>query len=399
MIEFMNTTSRRVKVLGLLAAAVAATALFATPAHAATPLVLTLPAPTGPDQVGTIALHLVDPTRTDPLVPGGQPRQLMISIWYPATNTRGYPAAPYLPPAAAAQFEVRYGLSSSVAALPTTVGHVGAPVDRRGGPHPVILYSPGSGEDRELGTAQAEQLASDGYAVVTIDATHDAGEVEFPDGTVALSALPDQISDEVRTQLIDLRAADASFVIDQLTDIDRGGNPNVEHTPLPAGLPGSLDLSQIGMFGHSDGGATAATAMSTDARIKAGLDMDGTLYGPVATHGLRRPFLLLSAQDLGDDATWDTFLDHSTGYQHWLLLNDSQHLSFTDAESLYPQVAGLLGLPSTTLAQLIGTLNADRSVVVQRTYIRSFFDEFLRHQPSPLLNAPSPSYPEIQFLR
>ncbi|MCW2883961.1 MAG: hydrolase [Streptosporangiaceae bacterium] len=369
-----------------------------TPASGTAPLALTLPAPTGKDQVGTVALHLVDPTRTDPLVPGHQPRQLMISIWYPAAHTHGYPTAPYTPAAAATHLEAGLGTSPDAVTLPATVGHVDAPVDRRGGPHPVVLYSPGSGEDREFGTAQVEQLASDGYIVVTIDPTHDAGEVEFPDGTLALSTLPTQISDAFRTELIDLRAADASFVINELTDIHHGGNPSVEHTPLPTGLKGALDLSRIGMFGHSDGGATAATAMRDDPRIKAGLDMDGTLYGPVATSGLHRPFLLLSAQDLGDDPTWETFLAHSTGWKRWLRLTDSEHLSFTDAEAIYPQAAPLLGFSSADLAQLVGTLDPTRSITVQRTYIEAFFGQYLEHQPSLLLNAPSPAYPEIQFV-
>jgi predicted dienelactone hydrolase len=371
----------------------------ASAAAHARPAALTLPAPTGKHQVGTVALHLVDPTRTDPLVPGNQPRQLMVSIWYPAAHTKGYPAAPYMPAAELAHFEAGLGIPSGAATIGATAGHLDAPVDRHGGPHPVILYSPGSREDRQLGTAQVEQLASDGYIVVTIDPTHDAGEVEFPDGTLALSTLPTQISDAFRTKLIDLRAADAGFVISRLAAIDHGHNPSVEHTPLPAGLKGTLNLSRIGMFGHSDGGATAATAMHDDPRIKAGLDMDGTLYGPVATSGLHRPLLLLSAEDLGNDATWNTFLAHSTGWKRWLRLAGSQHLSFTDAEAAYPQLGPLLGIPSTTVAQLIGTLDPTRSITVQRTYIEAFFDRYLRHRPSPLLDGPSPAYPEMQFLR
>lgn len=48
-----------------------------------------------------------------------------------------------------------------------------------------------------------------------------------------------------------------------------------------------MDLSRVGMFGWSIGGATAAATMRDDARIKASADMYGTFYGPVATSGLR----------------------------------------------------------------------------------------------------------------
>ena len=46
----------------------------------------------------------------------------------------------------------------------------------------------------------------------------------------------------------------------------------------------------VGVFGHSLGGATAAQLMHDDRRVRAGIDLDGTLYGPVTTAGLDRPF-------------------------------------------------------------------------------------------------------------
>jgi len=49
------------------------------------------------------------------------------------------------------------------------------------------------------------------------------------------------------------------------------------------------------MFGHSLGGATAAAAMLDDQRIKAGVNLDGTLFGPVVNAGLDRPFMLVGA--------------------------------------------------------------------------------------------------------
>ncbi|MEI0739748.1 hypothetical protein VQ056_29130 [Paenibacillus sp. JTLBN-2024] len=42
---------------------------------------------------------------------------------------------------------------------------------------------------------------------------------------------------------------------------------------------GRLDLNKVGMFGHSFGGATAAQMLLADGRVKAALNMDGTLYG------------------------------------------------------------------------------------------------------------------------
>lgn len=50
------------------------------------------------------------------------------------------------------------------------------------------------------------------------------------------------------------------------------------------------------MFGHSFGGATTAAAMHADPRIKAGINLDGSLYGPVTTVGLDQPYLLITAE-------------------------------------------------------------------------------------------------------
>ncbi|HEX5288227.1 MAG TPA: hypothetical protein VFX25_05110 [Streptosporangiaceae bacterium] len=51
------------------------------------------------------------------------------------------------------------------------------------------------------------------------------------------------------------------------------------HPPWPGA--GLIDLSRIAMAGHSAGGAAAIPAMLTDPRIRAGIDMDGTLLIPV----------------------------------------------------------------------------------------------------------------------
>ena len=68
---------------------------------------LTLPAPTGRYPVGTVALHLVDHSRQDPFLSARQPRELMVSLWYPASGQwpwgeKGarYPFAPWIPAAA-----------------------------------------------------------------------------------------------------------------------------------------------------------------------------------------------------------------------------------------------------------------------------------------------------------
>jgi predicted dienelactone hydrolase len=379
----------------------------ATEAHA--PVLLTLPEPTGPHRIGTVSLHLIDRTRTDPFVPDPRAREIMVQLWYPAARTAGYPTAPWLSPGAVPHFEASNGLPPGAARLPRTHGHVGAPV--LPGRDPVLVYSPSFGGDRGFATAQVEDLASFGYIVVTVDHTHDASEVEFPDGRVETATIADA-DDTLLAEAVAVRAADVRFVLDALATIAAGGTvapgrlasspvADAEHHRLPHGLAGALDLRRVGVFGHSFGGAAAAAAIHADPRIQAGVNMDGTFFGPDGVAGSDRPFLLLSSDHptIPEDPTWDELFANQQGPILELRLDGSAHLSFNDGQLLYPQVAGVLGLGPADLVTLVGSINPQRSIAVQRRYLRAFFDQHLRQRREPLLAGPSPRFPEIQFVR
>ncbi len=368
--------------------------------HQPTPGQLTLPEPTGAERIGTVSLHLVDRTRTDPWLPSHPIRELMIQIWYPAAATTGHPPAPWLSPGAVPHFEQALGVPAGVLTWPTTHAYTGAPVDRVRGGRPVILYSPGAGGDRTFSTVLVEELASHGYIVVAIDHTHDSGEVEFPDGRVETVAFPDPVTDAVIEQALAVRVADSQFVLDQLAVVNAGGNPDARHRPLPSGLPGAFDLSRTGMFGHSLGGATAAATMHDDPRVRAGVNLDGTLFGTAATGGSDRPFLLLGSDQSGpEDPSWDELWGNQRGWKRELVLTGSTHLSFTDFEVLYPQGGPLVGLTPEQVTQVIGPLDPRRAVRAERAYIRAFFDLHLCHRDGHLFSGVSPRYPEIRFVR
>jgi hypothetical protein len=399
-------------------------------------LQLTLAPPTGSYSIGTVALHLVDHSRRDPWLAVDRPRELMVSVWYPAQLAGSYPWAPWMPAAAGALFLTQLipgppvvradntpSPTPSVALggvrLPVTRARLGAPVDLSARPCPVVLYSPGEGDVRELGTGLVSDLASRGYVVVTIDNTYEAAEVEFPDGRVEVSR---------QTTLADLgkmatvRVADTQFVLDELATLNSGINPDAEHHPLPAGLAGVLDLSATGMFGHSLGGSTAAATMAADPRISAGINLDGSivsadmppnttslgaiasLAGPVARRIGDRPFMMMSSDhhDLADDPTWGGFWPDLSGWRLLLSLKDSRHYSYTDEEEFLSQLvtAGIIspGADRQVVIPAIGTIDPGSAVAAERAYIGAFFDLQLRHRSGSLLARPSPSYPQVQFL-
>jgi hypothetical protein len=227
----------------------------------------------------------------------------------------------------------------------------------------VVLYSPGGEADGGFDTGLVEDLVGHGYVVVTMDDTNESPEVEFPGGRLVTGTfVPETDAESFEAQQI--RAADASFVLNELAVLNKGGNPDAEHAPLPAGLAGSLDLSRVGMFGWSLGGAASAQAMHDDPRIKAAVNMDGRFWGPLAQEGVNRPFL---------------------------------HATFTDAEELEPELAQALGLTPAEVAADLGTISPKTAVTDERAYIEAFFGKYLRNRDNHLLDGPSPRFPDISF--
>jgi len=395
---------------------------------AAVPARLTLPAPAGPYPVGTVSLHLIDRSRRNPFAASPPYRELMVSIWYPASDAASYPRTPYMLPGAAAGFGAAGGHAQQLLRVPSgrvdwagvrTSGHEGAPAANRGGPFPVVLFSPDLEDPRSLDTTPVQDLASRGYAVVTIDDTYEASEVEFPGGRVVGSLLPQLLNQTQQSLLawakkdMTVRVDDAGFVLDQLTVLDGGRDPDAEHRALPQGLAGALDLGRTGMFGESFGGMTAAQAMFEDPRIKAGLDLDGADVGagprnntgdivPVLNDGLSRPFMIMATpgSDINTVPAWRPFWKHSAGWHLDLTMRGaSGDHSYGDAAPLLPQIARLLRLPESFVTRDIGTIDPAETVPAEEAYLSAFFDRWLRGRDDHLLDGPSPRYPEFVFVR
>ncbi|MEU0966957.1 hydrolase [Streptomyces sp. NPDC005917] len=365
---------------------------------ASTSLQLKMPAPSGKYSVGMVGLHLVDKSRTDPYVSGSRSRELMVSLWYPATATSGHYQAPWMPSISGAHFLATRGLSSQLVTLPTTAGHVLAPVNTKLGKLPVLLYSTGLHSDRAMGTALVQDLASRGYLVVTVDHTHDANEVQFPGNRLEVNTMP---AGAHSSDTLKVRAADIKFVINQLSTLSKGGNPDAGKATLPSGLTKSVDVSRIGMFGWSLGGAAVDTAMQLDSRIDAGANLDGQFFGTAPSKDLNRPFMLFSSggHNRNNDSSWRTLWSHLKGYKVDIKLKGAAHLSFSDNEWMVPQEARLLGLSQAQLQQQYGTIDPNRAIAVQRVHLAAFFDQELRKQHSTLLDGSNSKYPEISFVR
>ncbi|MEU5869135.1 alpha/beta hydrolase [Nonomuraea sp. NPDC047529] len=347
---------------------------------------LELPRPTGPDPVGRDTLYLVDQSRKDPWVPSSGPRRLMLSIHYPARSVSG-PPAPYMSTEEAASLLRRKAPGADVPAEVIsgirTHARAGAPPEK--GRHPLVVLSPGLGLPRAGLTSLAEDLASRGYVVASIDHAYESSGTVFPGvGLLTCAPLCDQPRppEGGKATISRNRAKDVSFVLDRLT----GRHPAWKR----AGL---IDARRIGMAGHSIGGDTASTTMLTDPRVKAGINLDGTVDATLPATGLgKRPFLLMGSQrdhTPGKDDTWDRTWKVLDGWKRWLTVARAEHSTFTDLALAQSK----LGLSSPD------AIDAERGTALTRVYVAAFFDQHLKGRKQPLLDGPSPANPEIAFHR
>jgi hypothetical protein len=118
------------------------------------------------------------------------------------------------------------------------------------------------------------------------------------------------------------------------------------------------------MFGHSLGGATAASAMVVDTRIKGGLNMDSAIFDSenVLEVGIDRPFLIFGHtnntrfyegedEDIFSATTWLALWSVLTGWKLELEFAESLHYTFSDFPSQFETLG--LKLNATELVILL----------------------------------------------
>ncbi|WP_307853301.1 alpha/beta hydrolase [Kitasatospora sp. RG8] len=391
----MNTTSNRkrrisaVAILGLAASVaatgtgLAATTLPST-VHATTATAAaaptrsfqgTLPAPTGPYAAGEDVIHLTDASRPDPWVPSSGPRQLAVTMVYPAVPGTGTPA-PYMTLAEAAGIVQRQNVPASSGVTPQTLSGVtthafdGARPQR--GKYPLVVLSPAYEDPRITLTSLATDLASHGYVVALVGHTYEDSGETLANGRTPPCAICDHPETLDFDSVAASRALDVSFVIDQLT-----------HGTTAWRLAHLIDKHEIGMAGHSLGGAAAAATMIADPRVRAGVNMDGSFHPDPTPGQINRPFLMLGTTANTD---WEHPWAALGGYKKWLTVAGADHFSFSDLDLLHEQA----GFPTPPLSP-------ERGVVITREYVTAFFGQTLKGIHSPLLDGPSPNNPEVLF--
>lgn len=348
----------------VLVAAAALVACVAGSTLISTAAFLRVPQPSGSFAVGKADALLTDQARPEPATASlTDHRQVRIVAWYPAEAGTGTPAA-YLNDLDAisvglvdsgevGQFEAA-GLR-----LVNDSARAGASIAATEPEFPVILLSPGNATNVEFYSSLAEELSSHGFVVVGIDHPYQVAAVRVEDAVAVYGGDP-PLADaaEVIPSRIDERVADIGFVLDRL-EVDGAGVST---------LDGHLDLTRIGMVGHSNGGVAVAHACS-DPRVDACVNLDGQSaggpFGPRADPDTpTKPFMFVTKEIDLHPALSEVFEDGGDGMFR-VVIPAAAHDEFTDTAMFRPRV---LPVAST----------ADDVITVARGFTLAFFDHTLR---------------------
>jgi len=372
---------------------------------------VTLPAPTGSFPVGRTIYDWVDPAGVDTLAPSpGTKRELLVWIWYPAASRQSLPMDDYVPAQLRPKVETPDG--ANIWTLLTrdvsnVRGHSArdpdvSPEQRS---YPVVIMRAGASAPVVNYSTLAEDLASHGYVVVGFDVPYRTGRVVFPDGRIMerteqnnpeTCVVPDRTQMERCVgRVMTAWTADVAFALDRLARLNASDSSGK--------LTGRLDMTRVGVFGHSLGGAVAAQFCHEDSRCKAGIDIDGAPHGSVLAGGLAQPFMFLLSDhgDESDAASVQIKRDIQSIYDHIppdrrlrVAIRGAFHYMFSDDGAVLKSsvVRGVL--------RVLGRLGIDarRQLAVSTYCVHTFFDHYLKGTGGSRLNIASPRYPEIQVL-
>jgi hypothetical protein len=334
-------------------------------AETALKVAIGLPKPTGTHSIGRKRFEWADESRR---AQAGGPRPLVVWIYYPSEALENS-YAEYLLGVQKLPDDTRTAVvkdSFGPAWILVRNGKVkisatdDAPISGTSEKWPVILFSPGLGMVSAAYSAQLEELASHGYAVVAIDHPYDSALMIRSDGTLipfdretwtlhqppgppSLAGM--KFGNERQEDWVE----DSRFVLRQLRA--QADEPFFK----------ALDLQHVGAMGHSFGGTVAVRLCQTEVIVLACLNEDGEMTGRTLTPGEaappidpnvppKRPLMVLSVLEptMKDNPFYirlykarqdglRAFLQTGTSPAYWIAIEspDVSHGSFSDISLLY----------------------------------------------------------------
>lgn len=364
---------RRLYAALLVGATLAATACTAEMPDAATSGVVDIVTPV-PDGygIGRAPLQWTDVSRADAGTASGK-RELAGWLYYP---TEGAPvdggvaldgawAEAYWP-----TLERRIGARAADAMLRARWHATTDPA--AAGRFPVLIFAHGYRQLPTSYNAVLESLVARGYVVLALASPGLADVVPLPGGRLA-PHLP------LGDASYDTMAGDIASAVAEL--------PALDHASGQA-FAGHLDLSRIGVFGHSLGGAAAVLAAARVPGIRAAANLDGDYAGAAAVEQPRVPLLYITSQppnraaapksdwedesnEVRRDRIWRNVAGHSPRSQR-VRVGGMFHSNFQDQALLSASA-----IPPKLRAKRFGTIDGARGLDLTSRLLAGFFAESL----------------------
>ena len=347
--------------------------LILSPLHAQTGrATLQLPAPDGCHTIGTTTMVLRDASRD---------RDLLVTLWYPSRH--GSVAARYMDEGTAAALAAEWDLQPNFADHVLTNASLGSPIEV-GGPFPLVLLEHGSGVVPATYTILAEELASQGFVVAATNHPPDSLIAVFPDGHEIKAKPYWPVNADRRTQGVaigrfdeEVLVVDVRYVLDKIQEMNS----------TDAFWHGHIDMSKIGIVGHSMGGTTAAMATKEEGRILAGINLDGSTFPgmnndvrPIALH---KPLLFIATEEhASDPAARGREYAGSQSNTYYVVIPASDHLSFTDARLIQSRFR------KKSQENNISWTRALLTAEITRSLVGEFFGKYLKGATAPALDLP-----------
>ncbi len=334
--------------------------------------------PTGEFAIGTQTFEVEDPIREEIYTEKeNDKRRLKYQVWYPTDDVDGLERVKWL---SDGTLVPRHLLDSATLPAPPFIldqlaeidanSYADAALSEAQANYPVILISHGWRGFRELHTDFAEDLASHGYFVLSIDHTYGSEAVKFDDGSIAYlnrEALPKMVRpaifSEKAQKLAITYGEDVKTVLDDLENLNET-------------FDGKLDLESIGLLGHSTGGAGDVYTGLRDERVKAIIGMDAWV-NPLDLEelrdGLAMPALFLRSKQWAWRESREplNLLVRNSPDARIIEMDKTKHLDFPMIYMLSPYTKNI---------GLTGELGGRESSIIQRGIVLDFFDDKLRNK-------------------
>ena len=330
-----------------------------------------LPPLNGKYGIGVKNFHLIDESRKELLTENPDDfRELVLKIWYPTDKEVEGEWYKYMTEFMFAWLMGRapiplLGVSKTAYEDVKPHGKINVPIASNSNLFPVILFAHGLDGTLEIYSSFIEDLVSKGYVVISMNHPYIAGVVEFPDDRSIYyqdfysQNNPDYPKIAIRTIVDDAKfALDYAEILNDTDDI----------------LKERLNLENVGMYGHSFGGASTSICCFEDDRIDCGLTLDGVSYEELIPIGVTKPFFMMTADGRFNQSGVEYIWNKQESDIYRMSINGSSHYGYTDVGLLLSHMLPLI--PQNILG--FGTVDPKLMTEIVRSFILEFFNVYLK---------------------